>query len=114
MLSPESIRGNTSGSSYQDLVARYPLGNDLKVYDHSTVTQVASTHPNQNNRVFYTIAVNQSASFNYDTGSSYKYNIETYVTDSPNSVYANPVNQKVRIVNNQITGSVLSHFVSLS
>lgn len=113
VLSPESIRGNSSGSSYQDLSARYSLGNDLFTYNHSTITQVSSIHPNQSNRVFYSISVNQSASFNYDTGSSYKSNIETYVTDSPNSVYANPVNQKVRIVNNQITGSVLSHFLRL-
>lgn len=112
-LSPESIRGNTSGSSYQDLAARFALGNDLEVFNHSIVTQVASIHPNQSNRVFYSTAVSQSASINYDTGSTYKANTETYVTDSPNSVYANPVNQKVRIVSNQITGSVLSHFLRL-
>lgn len=113
VLSPESIRGNTSGSSYQDLSARFALGNDLEMYNHSVITEVGSVHPNQDNRVFYSAAVSQSASFNYDTGSTYKANIETYVADSPNSVYSNPVNQKVRIVNNQITGSVLSHFLRL-
>lgn len=112
-LNPESIQGNTSGSAYDSLAARFALGNDLKVYNHSIITEVASIHPNQDNRVFYTTSVSQSASFNYDTGSTYRPNTESYITNSPNSVYANPVNQKVRIVNNEITGSVLSSFLRL-
>ena len=112
-LNPESIEGNLSGSAYNNLAARFSLGNDLKSYNHNITTEVASIHPNQQNRIFYNTAVNQSASFNYDTGSTYKSNIEAYVTNSPNSIYSNPVNQKVRIVSNEITGSVLSPFLRL-
>lgn len=112
-LNPESIQGNISSSAYDNLVARFPLGNDLKKYDHTLVTKLKSVHPNYKNRLFYDVSTDQSASFvNYLTD-SYLPNVETYVADSPNSVYSNPVNQKIRIVNNQITGSVLSNLIRL-
>ena len=50
---------------------------------------------------------------NFYNNNNYVANEEQYVTDSPNSVYTNPVNQKVRIVNNFITGSVLSPFIRM-
>jgi len=112
-LNPESIQGNVNSSAYDNLVARFPLGNDLKKYDHTSVTKVESVHPNYRNRLFYDTNTDQSASFiNYESD-SYFSNVELYVADSPNSGYSNPVNQKIRIVNNQITGSVLSNLVRL-
>jgi hypothetical protein len=33
VLNPESYEGNTTGSSYQHLALRLPLGNDLKTTD---------------------------------------------------------------------------------
>jgi len=114
VLNPESIQGNVSGSAYNDLSARFSLGNDLSVYNHYITTQVGSIHPNYNNRVFYLSSISQSASFNnFSSSINYLPNIEEYVTNSPNSVYANPVNQKVRVVNNYLTGSVLSPFLRL-
>jgi hypothetical protein len=114
VLNPESIQSNTSGSSYSDLVARFTLGNNLAVYNHSITTEVPSTHPNYQNRIFYLSSINQSASFSgFSNNINYLPNIEEYVTTSPNSVYANPVNQKIRIHNNSITGSVLSPFLRL-
>lgn len=113
-LNPESIEGNYSGSSYSDLVARFPLGNNLYTYNHVTSSQVASVHPNYNYRIFYNTVISQSASFsNYPNEINYYPNTEQYVANSPNSVYANPVNQKVRIRNNEITGSVLSNMLKL-
>jgi hypothetical protein len=45
VLNPESIEGNYTSSAYNDLAARWPLGNDLYIYDHSTVTDIASVAP---------------------------------------------------------------------
>jgi hypothetical protein len=114
VLNPESIQGNVSGSSYQDLVARFALGNDLSYYNHSLITTVQSIHPNYSYRVFYNTSVSQSASFsNFENKVNYISNIEEYIATSPNSVYSIPVNNKVKIVDNNITGSVLSNILRL-
>lgn len=114
VLNPESVEGSTSGSSYSDLSARFALGNDLKTYNHSVDTQVQSIHPNYSNRLFYNVDAIQSASFvSFSNAINYRYNIEQYVADSPNSVYSVPVNQKIRIQDNYITGSVLSSYLKL-
>ena len=114
VLNPESFRGNYSSSAYQYLSARYPLGNDLYTYNHTTTTTVLSTQPNYKERSGIAGAFIKSASFaRFPNQNNYKPNEEEYVTDSPNMVYATPVNQKVRIVENVITGSVLSTFIKL-
>ena len=47
VLNPESIEGNFTTSSYQDLAARFTLGNNLYTYNHDTVTEVNSSAPDQ-------------------------------------------------------------------
>jgi len=114
VLNPESIEGNAIGDSYDKLCARFPLGNNLITYNHTITPRVESTHPNYNYRVFDSSSISQSALFNsFPNKVNYDSNQEEYVADSPNSVYANPVNNKVRIVDNEITGSVLSPFLRL-
>lgn len=46
VLNPESYEGNYSGSAYNDLAARFPLGNNLVTYNHSASTTIESVHPN--------------------------------------------------------------------
>lgn len=114
VLNPESFRGNYSSSAYDYLSARYPLGNDLYTYNHTITTTVLSTQPNYKERASIGGAFIKSASFvGFPNENNYEANEEEYVTDSPNMVYANPVNQKVRIIDNVITGSVLSPFIKL-
>jgi hypothetical protein len=114
VLNPESIEGNTSGSAYTNLVARFALGNDLNIYNHTVNTQVRSVAPNYSNPIFNGIGYNQSASFvGFSNENNYVPISEEYVTDVPNSVYSSPINHKIRIVNNSITGSVLSPFLRL-
>jgi hypothetical protein len=113
-LNPESIRGNYSGSSYNELSARFPLGNDLYIYNHTLTGSVYSVQPNYKERSVIAGATVKSASFvGFTNEINYSTNDEEYVTDSPNMVYSNPVNQKIRIVDNEITGSVLSPFIRL-
>lgn len=113
-LNPESIRGNFSSSAYNELSARFPLGNDLYIYNHTLTGSVYSVQPNYKERSIIAGATVKSASFvGFPNEVNYSSNDEEYVTDSPNMVYSNPVNQKVRIVDNVITGSVLSPFIRL-
>jgi hypothetical protein len=44
VLNPESYEGNTTGSSYQHLALRLPLGNDLHI-SSSAGDYITSTHP---------------------------------------------------------------------
>jgi len=46
VLNPESYEGNYSGSAFNDLAARFPLGNNLVTYNHSASTTIESVHPN--------------------------------------------------------------------
>ena len=113
-LNPESIRGNTSGSSYKDLSARYPLGNNLKIYNHTLTGSVYSVQPNYKERSVISGATIKSASFvGFKNEINYIPNDEEYVTDTPNMAYSTPVTEKVRIIDNYVTGSVLSPFLRL-
>jgi len=113
-LNPESIEGNTSGSSWNYLAARFPLGNDLVTYNHFINYEAVSIHRNGNAVIFTNYPTYNFLYFNnFPNNNSYNPNYEKYITNSPNSVYSNPVNKKVRIVDNYITGSVLSPFLRL-
>jgi len=114
VLNPESIRGNDTGSSYADLSARFPLGNNLYTYNHSLTGSVFSVQPNYYERSRIAGAFVKSASFfNFPNENNYSPNDEIYVADSPLGVYSTPVTEKVRIIDNEITGSVLSPFIRM-
>ena len=114
VLNPESYQGNDSGSKYfSALDYRFPLGNDLITYNNFLTSSVDSVDPNYKIRLTSTAAYRNLYFMGFHDENNYVTNKEQYVTDSPNSVYANPVNQKIRIVNNYITGSVLSPFIRM-
>ena len=113
VLNPESIQGNYSGSLYSPLDYRYSLGNDLYTYNHYLTGSIYSVDPNYKIRVGSAANIH-SASFNgFANSNNYNVNEETYVANTPNSIYSSDVNQKVRIINNTITGSVLSPFIRM-
>jgi hypothetical protein len=101
VVNPESIEGNTYSSSYSDLIARWPLGNNLYTYNHSLITNVASVAPDQNIQAF-------TASFaNFINQNNYTSFTETYYADVANSGYANPVTDKIRIYSGSTYGTQL-------
>ena len=101
VLNPESYEGNYTSSAYNDLAARFTLGNNLYTYNHSVTTTVASTAPNQ-------IIQKWTASFaNFSNKNNYTSFVETYYADVANSGYANPVTDKVRIVSSSLYGTQL-------
>ena len=91
VLNPESIEGEYTSSAYNDLAARFTLGNNLYTYNHFIDTEVYSTHPDQSTQIL-------TASFsNFPNQNNYKSFTERYYADVANSGYANPVVNKVRI-----------------
>jgi hypothetical protein len=101
VLNPESIEGNFTTSSFEDLTARWPLGNNLFTYNHNTVTSVASVASDQ-------YIQSWTASFaNFPNRNNYSSFTETYYADAANSGYANPVTDKVRIYSGSEYGTQL-------
>ena len=101
ILNPESFEGNYTSSAYNDLAARFTLGNNLYTYNHSVTTAVTSTAPNQ-------VIQKWTASFsNFANKNNYTSFVETYYADVANSGYANPVTDKVRIVSSSLYGTQL-------
>lgn len=111
-LSGESYEGNSTGSAFTDLAARFPLGNNLVTYNHSTTPSVQSVHPDHT--VVYAIGGDNSAYFyTYPNANSYTSFNDRVYANAPNSGYYTPVSEKVRIVNTTVNGSVLSPYVRL-
>jgi hypothetical protein len=100
VLNPESIEGNYTSSAYDDLAARFALGNDLYTYDHSTVSTVSSVAPDQKIQAF-------SASFNNFEQNTYTSFTEWYYADVANSGLSNPVVDKIRIYSGSEYGTQL-------
>ena len=101
VLNPESIEGNTTSSAYNDLAARWPLGNDLYTYNHNTDTVISSVAPDQVSQII-------DANFiNFLNENNYSSFVETYYANAANSGYANPVADKIRIVSGSEYGTQL-------
>jgi len=101
VLNPESIEGNFTTSSFADLAARFPLGNNLYTYNHALTSSVKSVAPDQNIQGW-------TASFSqFPNKNNYISFTETYYADVANSGYANPVTDKIRIVSGSEYGTQL-------
>jgi len=101
VLNPESIEGNTYSSSFSDLTARWPLGNNLYTYNHNLTSSVASVAPDQ------TIQSWTATFANFLNKNNYYSFTETYYADVANSGYANPVTDKVRVYSGSTYGNLL-------
>lgn len=101
VLNPESIEGNYTSSAYDDLYARFALGNDLYTYDHNIVTDIASVAPDQTIQSF-------TASFiGFPNENNYSSFTEWYYADVANSGLSNPVTDKIRIYSGSEYGTQL-------
>jgi hypothetical protein len=101
VLNPESIEGNTYSSSFSDLTARWPLGNNLYTYNHNLTSSVTSVAPD------LTIQSWTATFANFLNKNNYTSFTETYYADVANSGYANPVTDKVRIYSGSTYGNLL-------
>lgn len=143
VLSNESYEGNYSGSAFSDLAARFPLGNNLITYNHSSSTSIESVHPNYTvpyssgsvgsltgislygaavygDNVYgasgslpFLVNENKAYFFRFPDTNNYSPVYTTNYTNAPNSGYYAPVTDKVRIVDNTVSSSVLSPYVRM-
>lgn len=113
VLNPESYEGNTTGSSYQHLALRLPLGNDLKITDIAG-DYITSIHPGSTPSYISTYTssfANQSYSGSYISGTlsqSFEPFTEQYYYNSPNTGILERVTNKIRIISSSIPDNVLS------
>jgi hypothetical protein len=118
VLNPESYEGNTTGSSYQHLALRLPLGNDLKITDISG-DYITSTHPGSTPNYVTSLTssfINPSFSGSYISGTlsqSFEPFTEQYYYNSPNTGILERVTNKIRIPNTTIPEGVLSPIARL-
>ena len=116
VLNPESYEGNTTGSSYDKLALRLPLGNDLKI-NYSTGNYIQSSHPSSTPSYIATSSFYQSSfSGSYISGTlsqSFEPFTEQYYYNSPNTGILERVTNKIRIPNTTIPESVLSPIARL-
>ena len=101
VLNPESYESNFTSSAYNDLTARFSLGNNLLTYNHSVTTTVTSTAPDQHIQAW-------TASFSgFPNKNNYFNFVERYYANVANSGYANPVTDKIRIYSGSEYGTQL-------
>jgi len=110
-LSPLSYIGNTYTSSFDLLVRRYTLGSDLRTPDRATYTAISSSHPDQGIVQYSTGSLGGSTSASavgFTAGTGYLDFEETYCTRVPDIVGTRPINQKIRIEDNELFTQSLS------
>ena len=110
-LNPESFEGNVTSSAYNNLIGRFPLGNDLYTYNHSIINSVSGTQPNQSNPYTNYPSSNTAEIVgfsNFDNFINYNPFTEYYYTTPAISTYLSPVNNKIRIVSSSVYGDILT------
>lgn len=98
-LNPESYVGNFESSSYDALLWRFPLGNDLNIYNHSIITSLTGSQPKISN-----VYLKFSGSWNVNNYNSF---VETYYSIPAVGGYSTPVTDKIRIVTQNTSSNIL-------
>jgi len=100
ILDPGSYMGNSVSSSYNNLLFRFPLGNDLNIYNHSVQQTITGSQPLLNSNYFL--------QFNGPwTENDYKSFTETYYTQPAIGGYSVPVTNKIRIQTDTLASHIL-------
>lgn len=113
VLNPESYEGNTTGSSYDKLALRLPLGNDLHI-SSSAGDYLTSTHPGSSPSYIATYTSsfsNPSYSSSYIGGTlsqPFEQFTEQYYLNTPNSGMLGRRSNKIRIVSSSVENNFLS------
>jgi len=103
-LSPFMYGGNTVSSSYDGLIARYPLGGDVKnTIGAYASTVISSSNPNFND--------NKSATIGLTTTGSWQDFVETHHLISPDTIGNSMTSEKVRIDTGTIDDDILSTYL---
>lgn len=103
-LSPFMYGGNTVSSSYDGLIARYPLGSDVKnTIGAYASTVITSSNPNFND--------NKSSTIGLTSTGSWQGFVETHHLISPDTVGNSMTSEKVRIDSGSVEDDILSPYL---
>lgn len=91
---PKAYNTDTPSGSFYSLYRYYPLGLDLKKYNHSSVLNISSSHPDQNH---HQPSVAEFIGFSGDERDQYTYIKETYYAEVPKIADENIFSNKIRI-----------------
>jgi hypothetical protein len=91
-LNPESYVGNNSNSAYNDLLFRFPLGNDLQI----SGSKITGSQPTLRSDITLNL-----------TGSNYISFTEMYFSQPAVGGYSVPVTNKIRIVSESLASNIL-------
>ena len=91
-LNPESYIGNNSNSAYNDLLFRFPLGNDLQI----SGSKITGSQPTLRSDITLNL-----------TGSNYVSFTEIYYSKPAVGGYSVPVTNKIRIVSESLASNIL-------
>jgi hypothetical protein len=100
VLNPAAYHVYNPTSSYDYLYRYFPLGGDVIRYDHTTTTQVSSSHPNRTKN-FETVATFNN--FAGDQDDQYRSFRETYYAYTPSIGATNVRNNKIRMESSVLT-----------
>jgi hypothetical protein len=110
VLNPESYEGNTTGSSYDTLVLRLPLGSDLNILNNAG-DYLITNHPSYPQISSYTISSLSGSFISGTLSQSFEPIVEKYYYDSPYTGILERVNNKIRIPSSSLPHNFLSPII---
>jgi hypothetical protein len=99
-LNPESYIGNSESSSYDNLLWKFPLGNNLDTYNHSVIINLTGSQPKENINNYLIFSGSWSTN-------DYISFVETYYSIPAVGGYSTPVTDKIRIVTQNTSSNIL-------
>jgi len=106
-FNPTSYVGNNETSSFDTLTRHYVFGTDQHTFNHSVITSITSSHPDQSKLSFGAGMTTFATASGFANETNYDNNIETYYVDAPSLGGNNFRSQKIRLDNNRLV-NVLS------
>jgi len=106
-FNPTSYVGNNETSSFDTLTRHYVFGTDQNTFNHSVITSITSSHPDQSKLSFGVGMTTFATASGFANETNYDNNVETYYVDAPSLGGNNFRSQKIRLDNNRLV-NVLS------
>ena len=101
-FNPTSYVGNNATSSFNTLVRHYVFGTDQNTFNHSVITSITSSHPDQSKLSFGTGMTTFATASGFANENNYSSEVETYYIDAPSLGGNNFRSQKIRLDDNRL------------
>jgi hypothetical protein len=101
-FNPTSYVGNNATSSFNTLVRHYVFGTDQNTFNHSVITSITSSHPDQSKLSFGTGMTTFATASGFANANNYNSEVETYYIDAPSLGGNNFRSQKIRLDDNYL------------